>query len=124
MGVLSSVNQILLLHCFLMMVIADLVRTETEADYDFNEGDDDESFLMERADAVSNLLPCLGTPIMVTQATNCMQLKMYLTSLASLIFGNGLLGTGTSRNLHNGSHPSRTLKMRSLSSGTSNLTSS
>merc|ERR1712042_156192 len=58
--VLSSMNQILLLHCFLMMVIADSVRTETEADYDFNEGDDDESFLVERADAVSNLLPCLA----------------------------------------------------------------
>merc|ERR1712098_815090 len=68
--VLSSMNQILLLHCFLMMVIADLVRTETEADYDFNEGDDDENFLMERADAVSNLLPCLAVLTMGVAAAS------------------------------------------------------
>merc|ERR1712228_543160 len=57
---LSSLNQILLFHCFLMMIFADLIRTESEADYAIQEGDDNESFLMERADAVSSLLPCLA----------------------------------------------------------------
>merc|ERR1712098_3776 len=57
---LSSINQIVLIYCFAMMLIADIIRGETEADYVFQEGDDDESFLMERADAVSSLLPCLA----------------------------------------------------------------
>merc|ERR1712228_670797 len=57
---LSSLNQILLFHCFLMMIFAELRRTESEADYAIQEGNDDESFLMERADAVSSLLPCLA----------------------------------------------------------------
>merc|ERR1712126_206971 len=47
---LSSMNQILLIHCF---------TNETEADL-FEEGDDDEKFLMERADSHSSLLPCLA----------------------------------------------------------------
>merc|ERR1712142_392150 len=57
---LSSINQIVLIYCFVMMLIADMIRAESEEDYAFQEGDDDESFLMERADAVSRLLPCLA----------------------------------------------------------------
>merc|ERR1711970_808389 len=57
---LSSLNQILLFHCFMMMMFAALLRTESEADYAPQEGDDDEGFLMDRADAVSSLLPCLA----------------------------------------------------------------
>merc|ERR1711909_27615 len=56
---LSSLNQILLIHCFIMMLLANLFTIETEADL-FEEGDDDESFLMERADSLSSLLPCLA----------------------------------------------------------------
>merc|ERR1739842_29206 len=56
---LSSVNQILLIHCFLMMLLTNLFSAETEADM-FEEGYDDESFLMERADSLSSLLPCLA----------------------------------------------------------------
>merc|ERR1712179_520146 len=55
---LSSLNQILLIHCFIML-LANLFINETEADL-FEEGDDDESFLMERADSLSSLLPCLA----------------------------------------------------------------
>ena len=53
----NTLNQILLVHCFLMMMFADFFRTETEADYIFQEGDDDEHSLMDRADSVSSLLP-------------------------------------------------------------------
>merc|ERR1712025_976731 len=56
---LSSVNQILLFHCFLVMLLAEMVRTEYEEDNAFHE-DDDESFLTECAYAVSSLLPCLA----------------------------------------------------------------
>merc|ERR1712061_941209 len=56
---LSSMNQILLIHCFIMMLLANLFTKETEAHL-FEEGDDDESFLMERADSLSSLLPCLA----------------------------------------------------------------
>merc|ERR1711955_60134 len=56
---LSSLNQILLIHCFFMMMLANMFINETEAD-SFEEGDDDESFLMERADSLSSLLPCLA----------------------------------------------------------------
>merc|ERR1712179_487490 len=55
---LSSMNQILLIHCFIMMPLANLFTNENEADL-FEEGDDDEKFLMERADSLSSLLPCL-----------------------------------------------------------------
>merc|ERR1711936_755227 len=55
---LSSLNQILLIHCF-MMLLANLFTSETEADL-FEDGDNDESFLMERADSLSSLLPCLA----------------------------------------------------------------
>merc|ERR1711942_214901 len=61
---LSSLNQFVLIHCFIMMLMADFIRAETEADYAFQEGDDDESQLMDRADAVSSLLPCLAVVIM------------------------------------------------------------
>merc|ERR1711942_160238 len=61
---LSSLNQFLLIHCFVMMLIADFIRADTEADYDFQEGDDDESQLMDRADAVSSLLPCLTVVVL------------------------------------------------------------
>merc|ERR1712002_152032 len=59
---LSSLNQILLLHCFTMMVLAGMfAKTEhDEAVELFQEDELDESFLMERADAVSILLPCLA----------------------------------------------------------------
>merc|ERR1719233_76543 len=60
---LSSMNQILLIHCFIMMLLANLFSNETEADL-FEEGDNDESFLMERADSLSSLLPCLAILIM------------------------------------------------------------
>merc|ERR1712130_554477 len=60
---LSSLNQFVLIHCFVMMLIADFIRADTEADYVFQEGDDDESQLMDRADAVSSLLPCLAVVI-------------------------------------------------------------
>merc|ERR1712112_613908 len=60
---LSSLNQFILIHCFVMMLIADFIRADTEADYAFHEGDDDESQLMDRADAVSSLLPCLAVVI-------------------------------------------------------------
>ena len=56
---ISTLNQILLVHCFLMMIFADFFRTETEADYFFQEGDDDEHTLMDRADSKSILLPAL-----------------------------------------------------------------
>jgi len=57
---ISTVNQIFLVHCFLMMTFSDLFRTETEADYIYQEGDDDERTLMDRADSVSSLLPALS----------------------------------------------------------------
>ena len=57
---ISTVNQILLVHCFLMMMFADIFRTESEADYIYQEGDDDERTLMDRADSVSSLLPALS----------------------------------------------------------------
>ena len=57
---LSSVNQILLFQCFLMMLLAEMVRTEYEDDNTFQEDEDDESFLTERAYAVTSLLPCLA----------------------------------------------------------------
>merc|ERR1712112_644989 len=60
---LSSLNQFVLLHCFVMMLLADFIRADTEADYAFQEGDDDESQLIDRADAVSSLLPCLAVVI-------------------------------------------------------------
>merc|ERR1712025_740801 len=60
---LSSLNQFVLIHCFVMMLIADFIRADTEADYAFQE-DDDESQLMDRADAVSSLLPCLAVVVM------------------------------------------------------------
>merc|ERR1712243_292275 len=56
---LSSMNQILLIHCFIMMLLGNLFIKETEVNL-FEEGDDDESFLMERADSLTNLLPCLA----------------------------------------------------------------
>ena len=55
----NTLNQILLVHCFLMMMFADFFRTETEADYLYQEGDDDERSLMDRAESVSSLLPLL-----------------------------------------------------------------
>merc|ERR1712058_41179 len=61
---LSSLNQFVLIHCFVMMLIADFIRAETEADYAFQDGDDDESQLMDRADAVSSLLPCLAVVVL------------------------------------------------------------
>ena len=57
---ISSVNQILLAYCFLQMMLADFFRTETEADYLYQEGDDDERTLMVRAEPLSNLLPALS----------------------------------------------------------------
>ena len=59
----NTLNQILLVHCFLMMMFADFFRTETEADYIYQEGDDDERSLMDRADAVSSLLPVLALTV-------------------------------------------------------------
>merc|ERR1712212_374421 len=56
---LSSVNQIVLIHCIIMMLITNLFGRETEANL-FEEGDEDESFLMERADSLSSLLPCIA----------------------------------------------------------------
>ena len=58
--IFNTLNQILLVHCFLMMMFADFFRTETESDYIYQEGDDDERSLMDRADAVSSLLPFLS----------------------------------------------------------------
>ena len=58
--ILSSMNQILLFTCFMMMLVEMLFVTENEEDYAVDASDDDESFLMERADAVSSLLPCLA----------------------------------------------------------------
>ena len=58
--IVSIINQILLIHCFLMMMIADFLRTETEADYNYQEGDDDELTLMDRAHSWSSLLPALS----------------------------------------------------------------
>merc|ERR1712098_106942 len=60
---LSSLNQFVLIHCFVMMLLADFIRADTEADYAFHEGDDDESQLRDRADTVSSLLPCLAVVI-------------------------------------------------------------
>merc|ERR1712072_1625176 len=57
---LSSLNQFVLIHCFVMMLVTDFIRADSEADYAFQEGDDDESQLLDRADAVSSLLPCLA----------------------------------------------------------------
>merc|ERR1712212_1327734 len=57
--ILSSMNQILLFTCFMMMLVHMFMK-ESETDYAVEDGDDDESFLMERADAVSSLLPCLA----------------------------------------------------------------
>ena len=63
---LSSLNQILLVHCFTMMVLAGMfVKTEQEVVEAFQENEVDESFLMERADAVSILLPCLAAATLV-----------------------------------------------------------
>jgi len=42
-----------------MMLLANLFTNETDADL-FEEGDNDESFLMERADSLSSLLPILA----------------------------------------------------------------
>merc|ERR1712129_209657 len=56
---ISSINQILLLHCFVMM-ISNFFETETEADYQYQEGDHDERTLMDRADSVFILLPTLS----------------------------------------------------------------
>merc|ERR1712129_217833 len=55
----NTYNQILLVHCFFMMMLADFFRTETEADYLYQEGDYDERSLMDRADSVASLLPLL-----------------------------------------------------------------
>ena len=55
----NTLNQILLVHCFLMMMFADFFRTETVANYIYQEGDDDEHSLMDRADSLSSLLPLL-----------------------------------------------------------------
>merc|ERR1712055_1244079 len=55
--ILSSMNQILLFTCLLMMLGESLFMTENFA---VDTSDDDESFLMERADAVSSLLPCIA----------------------------------------------------------------
>ena len=41
------------------MMSADFFRTETEADYIYQEGDDDEHSLMDHADSLSSLLPLL-----------------------------------------------------------------
>ena len=57
---ISSINQILLLHCFVMMIFSDVFKTETEADYQYQEGDHDERTLMDRADSVFILLPTLS----------------------------------------------------------------
>merc|ERR1712072_1358030 len=56
---LSSMNQILLIHCFIMMLLTNLFTNDTEADL-FEERDDDERILLERADSLSSLLPCLA----------------------------------------------------------------
>merc|ERR1712129_77810 len=57
---ISTINQILLLHCFVMMIFSDFFTTETEADYQYQEGDNDERTLMDRADSVFILLPTLS----------------------------------------------------------------
>ena len=57
---ISTINQILLLHCFVMMIFSDFFKTETEADYQYQEGDHDERTLMDRADSVFILLPTLS----------------------------------------------------------------
>merc|ERR1711936_318047 len=58
--ILSSMNQILLFTCLVMMLGESLFMTENEEDYAVDSSDDDESFLMERADAVLSLLPCIA----------------------------------------------------------------
>merc|ERR1712215_71229 len=58
--ILSSMNQILLFTCLVMMLGESFFMTENEEDYTVDTSDDDESFLMERADAVSSLLPCIA----------------------------------------------------------------
>ena len=59
--ILSSMNQILLCHCFVMVLFGLLSMADTDAaDYDLEDTDYEESILMERADAVSSLLPCLA----------------------------------------------------------------
>merc|ERR1711862_331669 len=59
--ILSSINQILLCHCFVMVFFGLLSMANTEAaDYGLEDIDYEESVLMERADTVSNLLPCLA----------------------------------------------------------------
>merc|ERR1711942_456778 len=59
--ILSSMNQILLCHCFVMGFFGLLSMANTEAaDYDLEDTDYEENFLMERADTVSSLLPCLA----------------------------------------------------------------
>merc|ERR1712083_926482 len=57
--ILSFMNQILLFICFMMMLVHMFMK-ESDADNAVEDGDDDESFIMERADAVSSLLPCLA----------------------------------------------------------------
>ena len=57
---ISIANQILLVHCFLMMIFADLFRTEMETDHIFQQGDDDERTLMDRAESMSSLLLLLS----------------------------------------------------------------
>ena len=59
--ILSSMNQILLCHCFVMVFFGLLSIADTEAAfYDLEDTDYEESILMERADTVSSLLPCLA----------------------------------------------------------------
>merc|ERR1712204_136665 len=57
---ISTINQILLLHWFVMMIFSDFFKTETEADYQYQEGDHEERTLMDRADSVFILLPTLS----------------------------------------------------------------
>ena len=57
---ISTVNHILLAHCFFMMMFSDFLRIETEVDNLYQEGDDDERTLMDRADSVSSLLPVVA----------------------------------------------------------------
>merc|ERR1711942_431698 len=59
--ILSSMNQILLCHCFVMVFFGLLAMADTEAaEHDLEDIDFEESLLMERADTVSSLLPCLA----------------------------------------------------------------
>merc|ERR1712243_410720 len=68
---LSSLNQILLLHCFTMIVLAGMfANTEHDVVEAFQEEEVDESILMERADAVSILLPCLAAVTLGAVATS------------------------------------------------------